>query len=65
MRIVKKLKEGVLISYCKEHEPQFVSWKEFEQKYVVVDGFIVDYRKPTLADLPVFQTLKKSGRNKK
>lgn len=53
MRIVKKTKDGVLISYCKGHEPQFVTWKDFERKYVVVDGFTVDYRQPTLADLQV------------
>lgn len=60
MRIVKKTKEGVLLSYRKGDQPQFITWKDFEEKYTIVDGFYVDYKKPTLGDHPVLQALAKA-----
>ena len=61
MKIVKKTKEGVLISYRKEGVPQLIPWKEFEEKYIVIEGFFVDYKRPTLGDQsPALAALAKS-----
>jgi len=61
MKIVKKTKEGVLLSYRKGDQPKLIPWKEFEGKYIVTKGFFVDYKRPTLGDhSPALTALAKS-----
>ena len=70
MKIVKKTKEGVLLSYRKGDKPELIPWEEFEKRYTVTEGFFVDYKRPTLGDqspalAALAKSMKKSERNRR
>ena len=70
MKIIKKTKTGVLLSYRKGGTTELIPWKEFEEKFTVTEGFFVDYKRPTLGDQSLALTalaksMKKSERGRR
>lgn len=64
MKILKKTREGVTLSYRKGDQPTFMSWADFDAQYTIRDGYYPVPKTPTMGDIPALKALAESYKRK-